>query len=106
MKADEHRGVEWAGHIKGWEESGLSQRKYCEREKLKWSSFDYWRRHLRELNQPKKVVLRKPLQLVPIKIEGTSVTTKELRLIHVSGWELRLPSTIEATWVGNLLKAL
>jgi hypothetical protein len=106
MKADDSKRVEWAGHIKGWKESGISQRKYCEREGLKWPSFDYWRRHLKELNQPKKVVLGKPLQLVPVKVEGPSVVAKELRLIHASGWELRIPSTMEATWITTLLKTL
>lgn len=106
MKADAAKRVEWEGHIKGWEESGLSQRKYCEREGLKWPSFDYWRRHLKALNQSKKVELGKPLQLVPVKVEGSSVVAKELRLIHGSGWELQIPSTMEATWIANLLKTL
>jgi len=105
MKADEAKRKEWAGHIKGWEQSGLSQRGYCAREGLKWPSFDYWRRHLKQLNQSKQVVLGKPLQLVPVKVEPSTVT-KELRLLHPSGWELRLPSTMEVTWITNLLKTL
>jgi hypothetical protein len=106
MKADETKRMEWEDHIKGWEQSGLSQRAYCAREGIKWPSFDYWRRHLKALNQSKKVELGKPLQLVPVKVESASVVAKELRLIHGSGWELRIPSTMEAMWIVNLLKTL
>ncbi len=105
MKAEDQKHVEWTAHIKGWEQSGLSQRGYCKKEGLKWPSFDYWRRRLKVLNKTERVIQEKPLQLIPLKV-SPSVDAKELRLIHASGWELRIPSTMEATWITTLLKYL
>lgn len=32
----------WSDHFKRWEESGLSQKKYCEQEKISYWSFRTW----------------------------------------------------------------
>lgn len=36
----------WQGHVDGWQQSGLSQRNYCQRHGLAVSTFQLWRRRL------------------------------------------------------------
>jgi hypothetical protein len=36
----------WTQQIKDWESSRITQRAYCEREGLKYGTFDYWRRQI------------------------------------------------------------
>jgi len=52
----------WPGHIDGWLQSGLSQRRYCEEYGLALSTFQWWRRRLR--SEP--VVPADCVDLVPV----------------------------------------
>ena len=47
MACDPTRLAYWADHYQRWQTSGLSQRTYCEREGVSYSSFDHWRRQAR-----------------------------------------------------------
>ena len=46
----------WQQHIKGWKESGQTRTDYCSQNNLRLSTFDYWRRKLREPTVPIKLV--------------------------------------------------
>ena len=41
----------WKVTIRGWAESGLSQREYCFRQSLTYSAFRYWYRHFGSGNE-------------------------------------------------------
>jgi hypothetical protein len=38
--------------IKGWQESGLSQKKYCEQHLIAYANFHYWYRRYRMVSDP------------------------------------------------------
>lgn len=42
----ESKSAYWRDHFLGWEPSGLSQEKYCDREQISFASFGYWRTKL------------------------------------------------------------
>ena len=47
----------WKQHIEAWRESQLSQRVYCDQNKLSFSSFGYWRKRLQtNKNAEKKLI--------------------------------------------------
>jgi len=50
----------WSEHFENWEQSGLSQRAYCQRHRISLATFTVWRRRLAES-------ARKPcVDIVPI----------------------------------------
>jgi hypothetical protein len=57
----------WQDQIESWSKSGVTQRRYCEDNKLSFSSFTYWRGK----QQVKKIVANKWL---PIKVTAPSST--------------------------------
>jgi len=46
----------WQDHIERWRSSGMTQKDYCQKNGLKWSTFHYWRRRLQELSAPVSLV--------------------------------------------------
>ncbi len=46
----------WKEHISQWRESGVSQTKFCQREKLTLSSFQYYKGLLKKEKQPSHFV--------------------------------------------------
>ncbi len=55
----------WQQHFTVWQQSGLSQRDYCQQHQLTFSSFGYWRKRLKEKG-------RSPSKLVPVSIKPSS----------------------------------
>lgn len=46
----------WKEHIKRWQASGMTQKDYCQRNGLKWSTFHYWRKRAQEPSVPVSLV--------------------------------------------------
>jgi len=66
----------WTGHIKSWQNSGLTQKEYCYQNKVSEKCFGYWLRKHRKASS---------LQLIPVHIEPViSITSNQL-----SGLELK-----------------
>ena len=42
----------WQLHIAAWQQSGLTQKAYCEHQELRYSTFGYWVRKLRRAAEP------------------------------------------------------
>ena len=42
----------WQLHIAAWQQSGLTQKAYCEQQELRYSTFGYWVRKLRRVAEP------------------------------------------------------
>lgn len=108
----------WREHCHGWEVSGLSQRAYCEREGLSYSSFGYWRQQARQaaglvaLPAP-----HQPCKLVPIQIVSESCThiasgdkhvalPDAVRLQSPAGWQITLPRSVDLSTLTRLLQQL
>jgi hypothetical protein len=47
VRNDKTKLQHWTQRLKDWAASGVTQRAYCEREGLKYGTFDYWRRQIR-----------------------------------------------------------
>lgn len=99
----------WTQRLKDWEASGVTQRAYCEREGLKYGTFDYWRRQIRSTGttvKPKtKPVSAKLLTLVPVHLSGKSLS-ESIVLRNSAGWQLELPGTVDTAWLAGLLRQL
>ena len=63
MKVSEENRANWEQHLKSWQSSGLTQKAYCIREGLAYSSFNKWRSR----------VQNKPCPQTPSFIEATPV---------------------------------
>ncbi|NCB40487.1 MAG: hypothetical protein EOM80_17135 [Erysipelotrichia bacterium] len=50
----------WNGHVKSWQNSGLTQKEYCYQNKISEKCFGYWLRKHRKVSS---------LQLIPVHIE-------------------------------------
>ena len=42
----------WLSHIAAWQQSGLTQKAYCEQQELRYATFGYWVRKLRRATEP------------------------------------------------------
>ncbi|WP_419605817.1 IS66 family insertion sequence element accessory protein TnpA [Thiolapillus sp.] len=42
----------WQSHISAWQQSGLTQKAYCEQQELRYTTFGYWVRKLRRAAEP------------------------------------------------------
>ena len=54
----------WQPHIAAWQQSGLTQKAYCEQQELRYSTFGYWIRKLRRATEP--TARERPSGFVPV----------------------------------------
>jgi hypothetical protein len=105
---DKTKLQQWAQHLKDWESSGVTQRAYCEREGLKYSTFDYWRRQIRATGAAVKLtskrVATKRLTLVPVRLSDKR--SADSIVLRTSRWQLELPGTVDTAWLASLLREL
>ena len=83
----------WFEHIRVWSVSGLAQADYCLRNRLPLSSFGYWRRRQRELDEAPST----GLQFVPVQV--TPQAPAASLTVRGQGWSLDLPATTSAVSV-------
>lgn len=109
MASDVGKQRYWREHMEGWQASGLSQRGYCQREGLALSSFDHWRRRLKQLGatsastQPARP--HAALTLVPVRVIREPAQG-ELSLSSPGGWRLAFPAAVDSAWLLEVLKPL
>ncbi len=92
----ESRRVEWEQRVAAWKASGLTQKQYCAREGIGFSSLRYWAS--RSYREGKK------LTLVPVRVSGGNSGGVVIRGFR--GWECVVPEGSSAQWVADLLRAL
>ena len=90
----------WFEHIRVWSVSGLAQADYCQRNRLPLSSFGYWRRRQRELDEAPST----GLQFVPVQVAPQAPAAS--LTVRGQGWSLDLPATTSACWLADLLRGL
>ncbi len=69
MKKQSDKLKYWSALILSWKQSGLSQDKFCKKNKLNISTFHYWRKKLARLNKSNFVhvkLVEKPKVAPPI----------------------------------------
>ena len=112
MELDPKKQAYWSEHSRRWKASGLSQRDYCNREELSLSSFDRWRRLIREATAAKAVQpasqaeTTAKLTLVQAQVRGEAGIASEIVLHSPAGWQVRLPGTLDREALIQLLSRL
>lgn len=112
MALDPKKRAYWAEHSRRWKASGLSQRDYCDREELSLSSFDRWRRLIREATAAKAAQAASQtaepakLTLVQARLGGEAGMGSEIVLHSPAGWQVRLPVTLDREALMQLLSRL
>jgi hypothetical protein len=96
----------WQRHITSWQQSGLSQKAYCQRHQLGLSTFHS---KYRELKSDMAIPSAKPLTVLPVIRPVPSAHTQQSAVITIQspqGWRLECPLTIPAVTLTTLLSAL
>ena len=64
----------WQEHISNWRRSTLSQKEYCQRNDISFSSFGYWRGRLNRLAKPRNklipVAVSQPAPVIAVFLPG------------------------------------
>jgi hypothetical protein len=68
----------WSDRIAAWKDSGLSQRHYCDRHQLTYSTFVYWRGRLKQLNRDNHTAGK--VSFLPVKFKQEDQATLILRI--------------------------
>jgi len=90
------RRKEWEERLKGWKDSGLSQKAYCEREGISFTSLRYWSAQVFREQKAE-------LTLVSVRMpEGVG----DLVIRGPRGWQCVFPAGTPASWVAEVLRAL
>jgi transposase-like protein len=92
---------QWCERITEQERSGMSVRRFCQARGIGEHLFYYWRKRLREQQQPMRFAL---VERGPARQEPASEAS--LELILAGGERLRISAGIEATTLRTVLTAL
>lgn len=84
----------WRDHLARFEDSGLSRAAYCRQHRLATHGFDYWRRRLAGIGAR---------SLLPIVVPEPAVVS--VVQVEVGAARLSLPSSVDPTWLGRLMRA-
>ncbi len=71
---------EWVELMAEYEAGGLSQREFCERHEVAYSTFGYWRKRLRSPVVPLQAAAEPLLELSPLTLDATGDWRVELDL--------------------------
>lgn len=94
------RKNEMFGYIKDWENSNLSQVKFCEKNGIKLGTFSYWRKqYLRKEKTDSSVRVFKPIKLV-------TKTETNYKITYPNGVCLSLSSGVDKNELAKLIRCL
>jgi hypothetical protein len=101
----------WSKHQQDWQASGVTQRAYCQREGLGYSTFGAWRQRLNtdpidQSAQPASLPKPRPspqLTMVPVNVAAPRMTVE---LCSPGGWQVQLPGSIDLAGLAHLLRQL
>jgi transposase-like protein len=92
---------QWRERIAEQQRSGVSVRRFCQAQGIGEHLFYYWRKRLREQEQPMRFAL---VERGPARQELASEAT--LELVLASGERLRIGAGVDATTLRTVLTAL
>ena len=101
---DPQREQFWRETIKHQTASGLSVREFCRRERLTETSFFSWRRTIRQRDAEQEP--SDGPAFVPAVVTSTSSAETSILLELTSGNTLKLPQSISAARLAELVQAL
>jgi hypothetical protein len=88
----------WKQHIELWQNSGLTQSGYCQREGLNRKAFSARLSEFRSSRSSASPVL------LPVQVEA--MATGRIVLHHAKGHRLELPASVSVPWLGGLPRCL
>jgi hypothetical protein len=108
---DAKREAFWRGVLQRHAASGLTIRSFCQRERLTESAFFAWRRTIGERDAEVKSPIRRGERpqrpaFLPVMVEGDSRRDSALAIELADGRVLRLPESIAAERLAELVHAL
>ncbi len=92
----------WARRLAAFGRDGLTRRAWCDRHGIALSTFEYWRRRLREDAAPGA------LAVVPVVVADAATARGIPGVIEIelSGLRLRANAGVDATWLCTVLRGL
>ena len=91
----------WQAHVKGWEQSGISQAEYCRSKGLSLRNFGYWK---------KKFFRKSPVTFVPVAVKATplpaSLSGPSLKLLTRTGFGIEIGDGFKPETLKRLLDTL
>ena len=112
------REVRWSKHIEGWKTSGLTQRRYCERESISYETFKRWRQRLRagavvRGSAPRFVPVRvaalpapAPMSMDPLSRSGRALPIRGAEIRLANGRAIALGAEFDEVELGRLIRLL
>ena len=102
MMAGKQSRAFWEQHIAACEAIGSTQAGYCRRHGLKYWTFKDWRQRLRPVTTATTASLQ---TLVPVMVSSALPAAGTLELCVGDHVRLSLPSSVDAVWMGVLLRS-
>ena len=92
----------WHQHINQWQQSGLSQQAYCEKQQISYTSFGYWRGQFRrDAGQVKKK------KFVPVEMrQSQQDSALSIKVKLFSGLVISIPCNMGASHIAELIRML
>ncbi|MHB8483354.1 MAG: IS66 family insertion sequence element accessory protein TnpA [Nitrospiria bacterium] len=91
----------WQAHVKGWEQSGISQAEYCRSKGLSLRCFGYWK---------KKYFRKPPMAFVPVAVKTSpfpvGLSASSLKLLTRTGFGIEIGDGFKPETLRRLLDTL
>jgi hypothetical protein len=111
IKSKSNNAEIYEQHIKNWQQSNLSQEKYCKSVNIPYSAFSYWRSNLKN----KKTISKKQSSFLPVLAQPPSTQIKpnplisehqKIIILTPSGIQLSFPIMINPNILADHVKAM
>jgi len=96
------RAQEMHTHIRKYFSSGLTQKQFCDQEKLPLSTFQYWLYHLRRHNKPKSQTTTPGF--IPLQLKDHSRDGFSCHVCYPNGVSIDFDGAIDAHFLLTLIK--
>jgi hypothetical protein len=70
----------WLNRLSEWEQSGLSQSKYCKDNNFNLRNFQYWKRKFKLLNNPE--VPQKHTEVKVVQLKNESIASERINFLN------------------------
>lgn len=91
---------QWKKHIKNWQQSKLTQKKYCEKHNLNYHTLKYW---VCELNKDKQSEKQSGFIEIPLKKE---LHHSEITITLLNGMQVRISPDFDPENISKLISML
>jgi len=99
MRINQKLQLEMLGHVKDWQQSGLSQIRYCQQHGISLCKFNYWARKIRPSIEPTQGFVS--IKLDEHKVEHSAHPLMEL--VTPGGSRLTFYSHVDPEFIKRLL---